>query len=77
MEDQRSRLNENYKTSTLSFWSYALDNFEKFSNEFYKPEKDILDPDPSEKVLRVWKELYYPENIKIFHEIEPFVLHFL
>lgn len=58
-----------YKHTTLSFWSYALDNKEKFTNEFFKPERDILTPNSSERVMRVWKEMYYPDQIEIFHKI--------
>lgn len=62
MSCHQERSKSNFKETTLSFWSYAKTNRERYINQFFNPRLDIIVPDTSESSLRLWKEMHGPQE---------------
>ena len=73
MKSEYERKKANSKKKGLSFWSYVLHRREDFENVLYSPKKELLTVNPNEKVMRIWREFFVSEKLKIFESLDPFV----
>lgn len=69
LSDSVSERNRNkLEARTVSLWSYLLFNKERYFNPFYRESQQIdmneLWPNPSLKVLKLWKEHFLAYNIE-------------